>query len=117
MDTTDIRKRTRSHLIAFAAILVLALVAAAPFLLANQTNSYLVVNPYFILSIAVTQAAIILTAMMHARAEGPWVRGTLAFAAIFVAVMLGLFLLGKSSTIEGTQVLNVAPAAAHEEAH
>ncbi len=106
MDTADIRKRTRSHLIAFAAILGLALAAAA-------TSFTGTASPTIVLGIAAVQAAIVLFAMMHARADGPWVRGTLAFAAIFVALMLGLFLLGKSSTIEGTQVLN----AAQEEAH
>jgi heme/copper-type cytochrome/quinol oxidase subunit 4 len=110
MDSADIRKRTRTHLIAFAAILVLALAAASTAFLGAT-------SPAAVLGIAAIQAGVVLTAMMHARAEGPWVRGVLVFAAFFVAAMLGLFSLGKRSTIEGTQVLTATPAVAQEEAH
>lgn len=111
MDAADIRKRTRSHLLAFAAILLLALGAAS-------TSFFGTPNPTAVLGIAAVQAAIVLLAMMHMRADGPWVRGTLLFAAIFVAAMLALFSLGKHSTIHGTEVLAPASApAAKSEAH
>ncbi len=105
----DIQKRIRAHLVAFAAILVLTFVAAGT-VLAGVSNVYLVGG------IAALQAAIILTAMMHARADGIWVRGVLFFAALFVVTLLGLTLLGQRSTIVGTE--HIQPAAAVDvEAH
>ncbi len=109
MDAADIQQRMRAHLIAFGAILLLAL-AAAGMVLAGVSNVYLIV------AIAAVQATIILTSLMHARADGPWVRGTLFFAALFVAVLLGLTMLGLRSTIDGTQRTGDVPAAS-EEAH
>jgi len=112
MDAADIRQRMRAHLIAFGAILLLAL-GAAGLVLAGVSNVYMV------LAIAAVQATIILTAMMHARADGPWVRGMLFFAAFFVATLLGLTALGLRSTIDGTEFTEATPAAeaAAGEAH
>ena len=105
MDAADIQKRMRTNLIAFAAILLLAL-AAAGTVLAGVSNGYL------ILAIAAAQGTIILTAMMHARAEGPWIRGVLIFAGLFVAALLGLTALAHHSTIVGTESIQPAPAIA-----
>ena len=112
MDAADIQKRMRAHLIAFGAILVLALVAAGT-VLAGISNGYL------ILAIATVQGLIILTAMMHARADGLWVRGMLFFAAVFVAALFGVLALAHSSTIVGTEkiVPLPAPAPASTEPH
>lgn len=110
MDAADIRSRTRSHLIAFAIVLVLALTAAG-------VSMAGIAGPAIVIGIAAVQAAVVLIGMMHAPAEGAWVRGTLAFAAFFVTTMLVLFVLGHHSTIVGTEVLHAAPSAAAEEAH
>ncbi len=112
MDAADIQKRIRAHLIAFGAVLMLAL-AATGLTLAGVSNLYLIA------AIVAVQATIILTALMHARADGPWVRGTLFFAALFVAVLLGLSMLGARSTIQGTEHTHETPAAesAEAEAH
>lgn len=111
MDAADIQKHMRGHLIAFVAILVLSLVAAA--------------SVYFgafglsgALAIAGVQVLIISNRMMHAFKDGPWVRGVLFFAALFVVVLLGLTSLGLRSTIEGTEHFSTPVAEpAGEEAH
>ncbi len=108
MDAADIQKRMRAHLLAFAAILALALTAAG----LAMTG---LANGYLIFAIAAVQAAILLTAMMHARAEGPWVRGVLFFAALFVVALVGLMALSHRSTIVGTE--RIQPAPAQPEAH
>jgi len=112
VDAAEIQNRTRAHLIAFAAVLAMALVAGG-LAMAGVSNVDLV------LAIAAVQGVIVLTAMMHARSDGPWVRGVLFFAALFVAVLFGALVLGHRSTITGTERLNSAPAAvaADSEAH
>lgn len=109
MDAADIQKQMRGHLIAFIAILVLSLVAAA--------------SVYFgafglsgALAIAGVQVLIIANRMMHAFKDGPWVRGVLFFAALFVVALLGLTILGSRSTIDGTQRIEQAPATESAEA-
>jgi heme/copper-type cytochrome/quinol oxidase subunit 4 len=96
MNHDEIRKRMRSHLIAFIAILLLSLMAAGT-VLAGETNRSAV------LAIAAVQALIVLAAMMHAHREGPWVRGLIAFCALFVAALAGILYLGYHDTIDGTE--------------
>ncbi len=111
MDAAEIQKHMRGHLIAFIAILVLSLVAAASVYFGALGLSGA-------LAIAGVQVLIIGNRMMHAFKDGPWVRGVLFFAALFVVALLGLSALGLHSTIEGTERFATPTAEpAVEEAH
>lgn len=99
----DIRKRARIHLIAFVAILVLALLSAATVMSGETTRATVFI-------IAAVQVLIVLSQMMHAFKDGPWVRWTLGLCVVFVAALAGLSLLGLSDTIDGTEHVVVAPA-------
>ena len=116
MDAADIQKRTRAHLVAFTAILVLALITTVPYFLPSQSNIHDVIDPYALLAIVTIQVAIVLFAMMRVRAEGLWVRGVFFFAVLFVAALLGLTALGHRSTIIGTERIQPAPAIAPADA-
>src|SRR5262245_585952 len=102
MDSVDIRKRIRAHLIAFGFILVLALTGAGASYIGGC-------GPAVGLGIAGVQVVIVLVAMMHLVGEGAWVNGVLLLAAITIGGLVAGVLLGKHSTIQGTQVLSVAP--------
>lgn len=109
MTPDEARKRMRTHLIAFGAILVLAMLAAGTVLTGRP-------NPAAVLAIAAVQVAVVLVAMMHAPKDGRWVRGLLAFCALFVVALAGLTLLGLKDTIEGTEHVVISSDAAHEDA-
>jgi heme/copper-type cytochrome/quinol oxidase subunit 4 len=113
MTPDEARKRMRSHAVAFGAILLLALTAPATVLTGRS-------NPAIVMVIAAVQVFVVLAAMMHAPKDGPWVRGLLAFCALFVAALAGLTLLGLKDTVAGTEKVVVSapgPAADAGDTH
>ena len=96
MDHDDVRKRMRGHIIAFVAILALAMMSAGT-VLAGEANVTAV------LAIAGVQVLVVLFAMMHATQAGPWVRWVLVFCAFGVFGLAGALYVGYHDTIDGTE--------------
>lgn len=109
MDAAEIQKRTRGHLIAFGAILVLAL-AAAGSVMAGVSSLFLIGG------IACVQVLVVLFAMMHANADGFWVKTSLVSAAFLVVALVGLMILGHRSRIVGSEQIRPVPAPAAQAA-
>jgi len=107
MNPEDVRKRIRAHMVAFAVILALAMLAAGTVMAGSAT-------PAAVMSIAAVQALVVLFAMMHAGNEGPWVRWLLVFCAFFVALLGSITYHAYQDTIHGTEHVVIAPAEAAE---
>jgi len=107
MNHDDIRKRMRAHMVAFAVILALALMAAGTVMAGSAT-------PVAVMAIAAVQALVVLFAMMHAGKEGAWVKWLLAFCAFFVAALAFITYHAYRDTIDGTEHVVITPAQAAE---
>lgn len=102
MTREEVARRTRTHLFAFAAIVVVAVLAAITVVLEKPPASAGVV-------IAVLQAMMVLKFMMHLYDEGPWVKWLVAFSIVSVIGLAGTLCVGYFDTIEGTQHVIAAP--------
>lgn len=108
MATDDVQKQVRTHLAVFFAVLVLAIMAGVSVIAGTSSIPA-------VLGIAAVQVLLILYFLMHVRTDGVWIRGLLLFCALFVAVLIGLQVLGIHDRIDGTQDIVITTGDHNEE--
>jgi len=107
MSNESVQSQVRGHFRIFLGVLALAVVSGVATIVSDGPLIPVV------LIIAAVQATLVLAFLMHAKSEGSWVRGTLAFCGVFLIVLFSIAVLAQSDRIEGTESIS-APAAADE---
>lgn len=96
MADDNLKQQVRGHIIAFAVVLVLAMVAGGTTIMGLASIEA-------VLAIAAVQAVVVVGFMMHLQRDGSIVGGTIAACGVLIVAMAGLMVLGLHDRIDGTE--------------